>query len=259
MKIAITGKGGVGKTTVSGLLTTALGLDGRHVIALDADPDANLASALGLPADQQPTALAEMKELIAERTGAKEGYGGFFKLNPRVDDLPEKHAAKLGNVHLLVLGGVKTGGGGCICPESALAKALLTHLVLSRDEVVLMDMEAGLEHLGRATGQSMDGLVVVVDDGPWSIQTALRIRSLAADIGLERLFAVANRITEPDEVDRVREGLDGIPLIGHLPYDKRFSRGVSAAGPDGRLAPGQAMTDHLPLVKEILGELEGRL
>ena len=143
MKIAVSGKGGVGKTTLSSLLAGALALRGRGVIAVDADPDANLGSGLGLPDDEELTPLAAMRDMIAERTGSADNYGGYFKLNPKVDDIPEIYARRIGSVRLLTLGGVKKGGAGCICPASALIKALLTHLVLGRDDVVIMDMEAG--------------------------------------------------------------------------------------------------------------------
>ena len=259
MKIAISGKGGVGKTTLSAMLASVLCLQGRRVIALDADPDANLASALGVPLDQQPVPLAEMSELIAERTGAADGYGGYFKLNPKVDDLPERFAATVGPVRVLTLGGVPAGGGGCICPASALVKALLAHLVLGRDESVVMDMEAGIEHLGRATGQSMDALVLVVDGGPWSLQTARRTRRLAADIGLTKLFAVANRLADGNALDSLAEQLAPVPLIGHVPYDRRLVGGVAGLDEAGRLVPGEALADHRPAIEDLLDELERRL
>ena len=149
MKIAVSGKGGVGKTTFSSLLIRSLNDAGKHVLAIDADPDANLAAALGIENAHDITPIAEMKDLIFERTEAKPGtVGGFFKLNPKVDDLPEALSARLGNIKLMRLGGVKKGGAGCICPESTLLRALITHVVLARDEVVVMDMEAGIEHLG---------------------------------------------------------------------------------------------------------------
>jgi len=259
MKIAISGKGGVGKTTLSAMLATVLALRDRAVIALDADPDANLASALGVPVASQPVPLAQMRELIAERTGATGKYGAYFKLNPKVDDLPERHAATVGPLRVLALGGVPTGGGGCICPASALVKALLAHLVLGRDESVIMDMEAGIEHLGRATGQSMDALVLVVDAGPWSLQTARRTQRLAADIGLTKLFAVANRVDAADVLEAVAEQLAPIPLIGHVPHDPRLAGAV--AGPDaaGRLTPGEALADLRPTIEDLLDEIEARL
>ena len=259
MKIAISGKGGVGKTTLSAALAATLSLQGRGVIALDADPDANLAAALGLPEDEQPTPLAEMEELIAERTGAKDAAGGYFKLNPKVDDIPERFAKRIGNMHLLLLGGVPKGGSGCICPASALVKALLTHLVLGRSEAVIMDMEAGIEHLGRATAQSMDALVVVVDEGPWSSQTALRIRALAGDLGMKRIFAVANRIGDPASIDAIARELDGIPLIGWLPYDRRLATALIGRTDQGNIEASEGLDVHRSALEGILSKLQGAL
>ena len=177
MKIAVSGKGGVGKTTFSALLIRALNESGKHVLAIDADPDANLASALGIKDANKITPISEMKDLIFERTEAKPGtIGGFFKLNPKVDDLPDSLSVKFENIKFMRLGEIKKGGSGCICPESTLLKALVTHIVLARDEVVVMDMEAGIEHLGRATAKAVDKLIVVVEPGRRSIETAGHIR-----------------------------------------------------------------------------------
>jgi len=258
MKIAISGKGGVGKTTLAALLAGTLESKGRGVIALDADPDANLAAALGIPADEPITPLSEMRDLIAERTLSKDAYGGYFKLNPRVDDIPEKYARRIGHIRLLVLGGVAKGGAGCICPATALLKALLVHLVLGRDEAVIMDMEAGIEHLGRATAQSMDAMILVVDEGPWSIQTAHRAAKLAGDIGLKRLFAVANRVTESTDLDGIARSLGSIPLIGQLPYDKRLAAGVLQIA-NGGVQAAEGLTRCLRAAEEILSQLESRV
>jgi CO dehydrogenase maturation factor len=257
MKIAISGKGGVGKTTLSAMLAAAPALRGRHVIAIDADPDANLASALGLGEDEQPRPLSEMGDLIAERTGAKDG-GGYFKLNPKVDDIPETYAARIGDIRLLVLGGVSKGGGGCICPATTLLKALLIHLVLGRDEALVMDMEAGIEHLGRATAQSMDALLVVVDASPWSVHTAQRVRKLAGDIAMPNIFAVANRVDREAQLNDIAGQLGEIPLIGHLPTDNRLAAGVARVSPEGRLEPAEALADHLPAVERIISEVKRR-
>ena len=259
MKIAVTGKGGVGKTTVSAALATALHLEGGKVIALDADPDANLAAALGLPPERQPTPLSEMHDLIAERTGTAEGYGGFFQLNPKVDDIPETYAARIGRIHLLTLGGIRKGGGGCACPASALAKALLAHLVIGRDDAVVMDMEAGIEHLGRATAQSMDALLIVVDAGPWSRQTARRIRDLASDLGMTRLYAVVNRTDATTDLARIAEELPGIAVLGGLPTDRRFEEGVARCGPQGALHPAPVFIAHEAAIRALLGALRERL
>jgi len=256
MKLAVSGKGGVGKTTFSAMAAAALSLRGRHVVAIDADPDANLASALGLPPDRQPAPLSEMRELIVERTGSASQYGGYFKLNPKVDDIPETYGTVVGNIRLLALGGVEQGGAGCICPATALLKALLTHLVLGRDDSLIMDMEAGIEHLGRATAQSMDALVIVVDTGPWSRQTAGRVRKLAADLGMTRLFAVANRVEESDQLQWIREDLGEVPLIGQIPYDRRIGSGLVRTTPDGGLEPAEGFREHLETIEAILSELQ---
>ena len=220
MKIAVSGKGGVGKTTFSSLLIRSLNDDGKHVLAIDADPDANLAAAVGIENPENITPIAEMKDLIFERTGAQPGtIGGFFSLNPKVDDLPDALSARLGNIKLMRLGGVKKGGAGCICPESTLLKALVMHVVLARDEVVILDMEAGIEHLGRGTAQSVDKLIVVVEPGRRSIETARNIEKLASEIGLKNIAVVGNKIRGEQDEAFLRKHLDGFELLGFLPYD----------------------------------------
>ena len=259
MKLAVSGKGGVGKTTLSALLAGAWAVKGRSVIAIDADPDANLASALGIPSSDPVTPLAEMQTLIRQRTGAEGDYGGFFKLNPHVQDIPDKFARRIGPISLLVLGGIRKGGDGCLCPATALLKALLIHLVLGREEALIMDMEAGIEHLGRATARSMDALLVVVDATPWSAQTALRVQALADDIGLRRVFAVANRIARPAELEKARSQLGGIPLVGHIGVDERLLDGVVRPAPGGKMETSEALKDNLPAVEEILAEVKRRI
>ncbi len=221
MKIAVSGKGGVGKTTFSALLIHSLNDSGKHVLAIDADPDANLASALGMPGADNIVPIAEMKELIFDRTEAKPGtIGGFFKLNPKVDDLPDALSVRLGNIKLMRLGGVKKGGSGCICPESTLLKVLVTHIVLARDEVVVMDMEAGIEHLGRATAKAVDNLIVVVEPGRRSLDTAQHIRELAAQIGLKNILVLGNKIRGEKDEAFIREHLSDFKILGFLPYDE---------------------------------------
>jgi len=219
MKLAVSGKGGVGKTTLAALLIRSLDAQGKHVLAIDADPDANLAAAVGIPDANKITPIADMKELIFERTEAQPGtIGGFFKLNPKVDDLPEALSARLGHIKLMRLGGVKTGGSGCICPESTLLRALITHIVLARDEVVVMDMEAGIEHLGRATAQAVDKLIIVVEPGRRSIDTAVHVKKLASEIGLQRIAVVGNKIRGPGDEIFIKKHLADFDLLGFLPY-----------------------------------------
>jgi CO dehydrogenase maturation factor len=219
MKLAISGKGGVGKTTFSALLIRSLSAMGKKVLAIDADPDANLAAALGIEDADRIVPISEMKEMIFERTGAQPGsIGGFFRLNPKVDDLPDSLSVKKDNIKMMRLGSVKKGGGGCLCPESTLLKALVMHIVLARDEVVVMDMEAGIEHLGRATAKAVDKLIVVVEPGRRSIDTAGHIRQLASEINLNQIFIVGNKIRGANDEAFLRQHLQDFEILGFLPY-----------------------------------------
>lgn len=221
MKLAVSGKGGVGKTTFASLLIRSLNAAGKRILAIDADPDANLAAGLGIEGAADIVPISEMKELVLERTGAKPGtIGGYFKLNPKVDDLPDSLSVKLGNIKMMRLGGVQKGGGGCICPESTLLRALVMHIVLARDEVVVMDMEAGIEHLGRATAKAVDKLIVVVEPGRRSIDTAAHIRRLASEIGLDSLYVVGNKIRSEKDETFLKTHLADYQFLGFLPYDE---------------------------------------
>lgn len=224
MKIAISGKGGVGKTTLSAFLVKWFASKGKEVLAIDADPDANLAQGLGLPSPTGIIPISEMKELVAERTESVPGsYGGFFKLNPKVDDLPEKLAIRAGeHIRLMVMGGVKKGGSGCVCPESVLIKNLMQHLVLRRDDVVIMDMEAGIEHLGRGTSKGVDCLIIVVEPGRRSIETAGRIRALGKDLGLTRVCLVGNKTRGPRDREFLAGSLKDFRFLGFIPYDEEL-------------------------------------
>jgi CO dehydrogenase maturation factor len=253
MKIAVSGKGGVGKTTFAALLIRTLDLHGKHVLAIDADPDANLAAALGIEGAERIVPIAEMKEMIFERTEAKPGtMGGFFKLNPKVDDLPEALSARLNNIKLMRLGSVKKGGSGCLCPESTLLRALVTHIVLARDEVVVMDMEAGIEHLGRATARAVDRLVIVVEPGRRSIETAGQIRRLANEIGLKHLSVVGNKIRRNDDEAFLRRNLPDFDFLGFIPYDDTLIE----ADLGGR-SPFDVLTSARERVQEMMGKLGG--
>ncbi len=219
LKVAFCGKGGVGKTTVASLFIRKLAEDGTRVVAIDADPVPNLAAALGFPRDLRLEPVSALKQLVQERTGAQPGWGTFFRLNPKVDDLPERLGATRENVRLLVMGTVDKGGSGCVCPESVMLKALVSHLLLQADQAVVMDMEAGIEHLGRGTAASVDRMVVVVDCGQRSHEAARRIRALAADLGVSSLALIVNRARSSAEVDEVRRSLPELEFLGSLPYD----------------------------------------
>jgi CO dehydrogenase maturation factor len=214
MKIAISGKGGVGKTTLCALLAREAVSQGRRVLAVDADPNPTLAVTLGFSGEITP--LAELRELMEERLGSLEG---FLKLNPRVDDIPERFAQQKDGIKLLVMGPIRQGGGGCACPQNTFLKNLLHHLVLERDELVLLDFEAGLEPLGRATAQGVNALFIVVEPDGASLLTAERIHKLAKEIGVPKIFAVANKVREPTDLEYITKGLSAImPLGGALPY-----------------------------------------
>jgi len=251
MKLAISGKGGVGKTTFSSLLIRTLNENGKHVLAIDADPDANLAAALGIEGAEDITPIAEMKELIFERTEAQPGtIGGFFKLNPKVDDLPDALSAKLDNIKLMRLGGVQKGGSGCICPESTLLRALVTHVVLARDEMVVMDMEAGIEHLGRATARAVDKLIVVVEPGRRSLDTAGHIRQLAGEIGVTSISVVGNKIRGQKDEDFLKKHLPDFEFLGFIPYDGDLIE----ADLDG-ISPYDTDAQSKVVVKDMIGQL----
>ena len=224
-KIAITGKGGVGKTTLAALMAHLYAEAGQKVIAIDADPAASLAYALGLPAEiaAQVTPIAEMDELIYERTGAKPGTsGGFFTINPRVDDIPDRFSVQYRGIRLLQLGTIGTGGSGCICPESAILRSLVTYAILYRDEVMILDMEAGLEHLGRATAQAVNAFLIVVEPGRRSLSTAQSIQQLAADIGVKNCYVVGNKIRDEADREFIRHNLPpDLPVIGFLSVNPR--------------------------------------
>ena len=235
------GKGGVGKTTLAALMAHIYADAGQKVIAIDADPAASLAYALGMPDElaAQITPIAEMEDLIYERTGAKPGTsGGFFKLNPRVDDIPDRFSVMHRDIKLLQLGTISTGGSGCICPESAILKAMVTYAILYRDEVMILDMEAGLEHLGRATAKAVDAFLVVVEPGRRSLGTAQNIQQLAADIGVANVYVVGNKVRDEADKDFIRHNLpSNLPVIGFMSAN---SKAVEA---DMR---GQAVFDAVP-------------
>jgi len=214
MKLAVTGKGGVGKTTISALLAQVCLRHGNRVVAIDADPDANLAPTLGYNGPAPIVPLCDRKDLIEERVGS----GGMIRLNPRVDDLVGKLGIDINGIRLMVLGTISRGGSGCFCSPSALLKAFLAHALAQPEEWVILDMEAGLEHLGRGSSRNVDSLLIVVEPYRRSLETAERIRLLAGDLGIRNVFAVANKIRSPEEARRISAELGSVRLAGAIPY-----------------------------------------
>jgi CO dehydrogenase maturation factor len=252
MKLAISGKGGVGKTTLAALLAREAVSRGYKVLAVDADPDANLAATLGI--EEEITPLAELRELIAERAGSE----GLIKLNPKVDDIPERYSFYKDGIRLMVLGAIRRGGGGCACPENSFLRSLLRHLLLERDELVLVDMEAGIEHLGRGTAQGVDALLVVVDPDRRSLETAARITRLAQEIGLRQILAVGNRVRDPSDREYIEDNLSSkLPLLGYISYSEQ----LRLSGREGLPTPDEPLRREIgrifaALTEGILGDRE---
>jgi CO dehydrogenase maturation factor len=230
MKIAVTGKGGVGKTTVAAYLARCWRDMGCKVSAVDADPDANLAGTLGYRGEITP--LVKLKRLVEERVGGGEGWGGFLKMNPRVDDIPEQFGVDVDGIRVLALGTIERGRRGCACPENILLREVLNHLILRRREHVVVDMEAGIEHLGRGTAEGVDAMLVVVEPGWASLETARRVEALARDLGIARVEIVANKISGAADLEFVRAHAATEPL-GVLPLDRELELEARA----GRFSP----------------------
>lgn len=256
MKIAITGKGGVGKTTISSTLACILS-ENHDVFAIDADPDMNLASSLGITEKIEP--ISSMRGLIRERTGADSGssFGEVFKINPKITDLPEKLSfdyKKDGSLKIMVMGTVEKGGDGCVCPAAVLLKALLRNIVVKKEEIVILDMEAGIEHLGRKTAESVDAMIVVVEPGLKSIETAERIKKLATDIGIKKVLAILNKCSSSEQKGFVEKNLlkINIELIGAIPMDNN----VVMSDMEGKALMSYENSNALKSIKKIASELE---
>jgi len=221
MKLAVTGKGGTGKTTVAGILACYFQNDGYQVLAVDADPDANLASAIGIPAEQARSIIpiSHERQLIKERTGASpKQFGQLFKINPEVKDIPDRFCINFQGIKLLVMGAVQKGGGGCACPENTLLRSLLSEIILNRNEVVIVDMEAGIEHLGRATSQSINKMLIIVEPGSRSISTAKMIMKLAKEIGIKSFGIIGNKIQNEQQRSWVSRQFPPNLILGMISY-----------------------------------------
>jgi CO dehydrogenase maturation factor len=257
MKIAISGKGGVGKTTLAGVMARILASRGRKVLAIDADPDSNLSSAIGLSREalSKLSPIASMTSMIEERTGAKKGsYGTMFKLNPKVDDLPDDMGVSYQGVKLLLLGCIPQGGGGCFCPENVLLKNLVRHLLVQREEALIIDMEAGLEHLGRGSTGYVDALVIVVEPGQRAMNTARQIKKLGEDLKIKNMMIVGNKINSEEDRRLIEEQLPDFPVLGHMSFNPK----ILQADREGK-SPYDIDEKIKGEVEAILTELEKRI
>jgi CO dehydrogenase maturation factor len=251
MKIAVTGKGGVGKTTIVSLIGRVLIDRGDSVLFIDADPDMNLPTVLGIPTDMRITPIIELQDLIAERTGVtKNTPAPLFKMNPKVDDIPDTYAVDYRGFKLMVMGTIRTGGGGCACPENAFLKSLLNYLVIARNEWVLLDMEAGIEHLGRGTATGVDHMLIIVEPNGTSLDTAFRIQALAQDLLIKSVKVIGNKIQNREDEEFLRKELKDFDILGFIPYSDVVRR-ISLR----KTSPFEVEKDHIQPFEDIVNSL----
>ncbi len=224
MKVAVAGKGGVGKTLIAGGLSAGFAARGLKTIAIDADSSPNLALTLGLSAEEARKILpvSENKELVEAKTGT--GYSGVYRLSFTVDDIVRDYAVNTPfNVSLIVMGTVKAMESGCMCAPNAVIRAMLRHLIVERDEAVVLDLEAGVEHIGRGTARQVDALLIVADSNLKSLEIAKHIYDLASKAGMKNLYIVGNRVMNPAQEEAIRSfgEKNELPILSVIPFDSK--------------------------------------
>ncbi|MCL2159466.1 MAG: AAA family ATPase [Oscillospiraceae bacterium] len=253
MKIAVSGKGGVGKSTIAAAIALTLSKRGEKVLALDADPDANLAAALGIPKSIEIRPISREIELIKERTGVEiNEYGKVFKLNPEVSDIAEKFGVECGGVNLVVLGASSKGGGGCACPENTFVKSLVTDLVLYKNETLVMDMEAGIEHLGRGTAAGVDVMLIVVEPGQRSLDCAESVMKMGGEIGLDRYIVIANKINSKEDEEYIAKAISSQKIAAFMPY----AQNIREADRNGVSVLDAFDENQVKIIENIILEIE---
>ncbi|MDQ7792123.1 MAG: carbon monoxide dehydrogenase [Clostridia bacterium] len=225
MKIAIAGKGGVGKTSIAAGLIR-LWAEDVPIWAIDADPDACLAAALGIP----ESAAAGLKPLSAMRTVIRDrvgGDGGYMVLNPQVEDLLNRYALVRGNVRFLRMGALKKGGAGCYCRENAFLNAILTSVLVDKQEVTVVDLAAGIEQLSRGAARGVDRMVIVCDPTRAAAATARNIAVMAFDLGIKKAGFVGNRVRTVDEQKFIKQAAAELPVWGYVGRYEEFAGDMS--------------------------------
>ena len=255
MKFAITGKGGVGKTTLSSTLARLYADEGRTVLAADVDPDANLGLALGLSQEEVDAIvpISKMRSLVEERTGDN-AANKFFKLNPYVADIPDTFSKDINGVKLLVMGTVDVGGSGWVCPEHVMLKSILSTLTYRKNDVVIMDMEAGLEHLGRGTAMNMDQFIVVIEPGARSVQTYRNVKRLENYLGIKKVRVVANKVRDEKDEACLRSAIPAEDLLGMIHYNLEIMDADRQGKSPYDFSP--AAIEEIRKIKEILDQDE---
>jgi len=221
MKIAVSGKGGVGKTTISSNLAKLFAKKGYNVYAVDADPDSSLGLSLGIDEDElsKIKPIIDMRDVIANTAGD----GAMYALNPIVNDLAEKYSININGIKFLRMGGIKQGGSACYCRENTFLKAIVNSLILDTKDVVILDMGAGIEHLTRGTSKGVDLMIIVTEPGKSSVQTARIVEKLARDLEVKNIKFVANKIRNEKEKEFIKQNFSKDELLGIVQYDDSIS------------------------------------
>ncbi len=255
MKIAISGKGGVGKTTVAATLAKLFADSHKKVYAVDADPDACLAAAVGIPDEQirNLKPLVDLKELVDKKSA---GGGAFFSLNPDVDDVLDEYSLPLGNIRFLRMGGIKQGGSACYCRENSFLNALTSGLLWAKESVVILDMGAGIEHLTRGTARSVDVMLVVLEPSKNSVNTGKLVRELANDIGIQKIKFIGNKIRNEKEREFIKSNFSLDEILGFIPFDDEIWESSMESGPAAELG-GALLRSMKEIHEKLLREVDG--
>lgn len=242
MKLSVAGKGGVGKTLIAGTLARLFAQDGYNVLAIDNDNAMNMSYTLGIKSEvkEKITPISDMKKLVKERTDVAGGGTGIYNINPEVSDIPDRFKVPgPDGLELLVLGGIEEPSTGCLCPENALIRTLLHNLFIKRDEVVVVDFEAGLEHLGRGTAKGIDVMLVITEPSQKSLDLSKKIIELSKKLGVINIYLIANKISDENQLQIIHDRIEewDVPLYHSVPMDPE----IGAAD-----LKGESPLDHNP-------------